>query len=225
MQYQCGGSILGVELAFKYGWCINLGGGFHHASATQGGGFCVYADITMAIQYIRIGLKNESRRKCRVLIIDLDAHQGNGHERDARDFFISDRDNLKILDGYNASIYPNDGYAKERIDYRMTLGYGCGDHFFIPHLNEWMDKAINQYKPQFILYNAGTDCLEHDPLGAMSITPQGIVERDEIVFTNARQNNIPILMVLSGGYQLNNARVIANSIQNLKRKNLLFMNK
>mmetsp|Transcript_665 Transcript_665/g.571 ORF Transcript_665/g.571 Transcript_665/m.571 type:complete len:225 (+) Transcript_665:28-702(+) len=222
MMYQVGGTILGVELAYKYGWCINLGGGFHHASATQGGGFCVYADITMAIQYIRVALRNTSARNCRVLIIDLDAHQGNGHERDAKDFFKNDR-NIRILDGYNASIYPGDNYAKERIDYRMTLGYGCHDTFFIPSLNQWMDKAMNEYNPEFIVYNAGTDCLEHDPLGAMSISPDGIVERDEIVFTHARQNNIPILMVLSGGYQLNNARVIANSIQNLKRKNLLDM--
>ena len=105
MMYQVGGSILGVELAYRYGWCINLGGGFHHASATRGGGFCVYADITMAIQYIRVALRNQSHRNCRVLIIDLDAHQGNGHERDARDFFENDS-NIRILDGFNGGIYP-----------------------------------------------------------------------------------------------------------------------
>ena len=222
MMYQCGGSILGVELAYKYGWAINLGGGFHHASSSQGGGFCVYADITMAIQYIRSALKNKSQRNCRVLIIDLDAHQGNGHERDCRDFFKQD-ENLKVLDGFNAAIYPNDKYAKERIDYKMTLGYGCGDEYFLNALNQWMDKAINQFKPEFIVYNAGTDCLVNDPLGAMSITANGIIERDEIIFRNARENNIPVLMVLSGGYQLNNARVIADSIQNLKRKHMLVM--
>jgi len=224
MMYQTGGTILGVEFADKYGWAINLGGGFHHASSSQGSGFCVYADITMAIQYIRKSLRNKANRNMRVLIVDLDAHQGNGHERDVKDFFQNDN-NIKVLDAFNASIFPGDTYAKQAIDYKMTLGYGCGDQYYLPKLNEWLDRAMDEFRPQFIVYNAGTDCLKGDPLGAMSITSDGIRERDEIVFKQAREKKIPVLMVLSGGYQLNNARVIASSIQNLKAKGLLQMNR
>eukprot|EP01084_Bolivina_argentea_P089542 161561_1 len=137
MMYQCGGSILGVEFAHRYGWSINLGGGFHHASSTQGGGFCVYADITMIVKYIRTALKDIQMRDCRVLIVDLDAHQGNGYERDCKDFFVNDG-NLRVLDGYNAQIYPGDHYAKSAIDYKMTLGIGCSTEFFMNKLHTFL---------------------------------------------------------------------------------------
>ena len=158
-----------------------------------------------------------------MLIVDLDAHQGNGHGRDKKDFFRGD-DNLKILDAYNCHIYPGDVYAQQAIDYSMTLFPGCSTEHFIEALNQYMQQAMDEFNPQFIIYNAGTDCLIGDPLGAMNISPEGIVQRDEIVFKAARQSNTPILMVLSGGYQLNNARCIADSIQNLKQTGLLVMN-
>merc|ERR1712176_355479 len=198
MTYQSGGSILAIEFAHKYGWCINLGGGFHHASATQGSGFCVYADITLAIQYIRMSLRDISQRKCRILIVDLDAHQGNGHERDCKDLFANDRD-IRILDGYNCRIYPGDIYAEQRIDYAMRLNIGCNTEHFIQELNKYLTQAMNEFHPQFIIYNAGTDCLIGDPLGAMNISEEGIIQRDEIVFNCARKGNIPIAMMLSGG--------------------------
>jgi len=105
MKYQTGGTILAGELALEHGWAINLGGGFHHASKGDGGGFCVFADITMCIYNLR---QNFNINK--VLIVDLDAHQGNGHERD----FIEDK-NTYIFDIYNRRIYPGDEFAKEGI--------------------------------------------------------------------------------------------------------------
>lgn len=81
-----------------------------------------------------------------------------------------------------------------------------------------MKKSIESFKPEFILYNAGTDVIEGDPLGQCSITPEGIIKRDQIVFELAIQKDIPIVMVLSGGYQLSNAAVIADSIENLIEK-------
>lgn len=80
------------------GWAVNLSGGFHHASTSQGGGFCIYPDITMIVHYLRT-----RKDKKRIMIIDLDAHQGNGHERDA----IGDED-VYIVDFYNHKVYPQD---------------------------------------------------------------------------------------------------------------------
>ncbi|KAE8815429.1 histone deacetylase 2 [Hordeum vulgare] len=108
---QVGGSILSAKLALERGWAINVGGGFHHCSAEEGGGFCAYADISLCIQFAFVRL-NISR----VMIIDLDAHQGNGYEKD----FANDG-RVYILDMYNAGIYPFDYAAKRYIDQKIEL--------------------------------------------------------------------------------------------------------
>ena len=98
MQLALKGSIDAACLALKHGWAINLAGGYHHAHCQGGGGFCIYPDITFIVHYIR---KWHGIR--RVMIVDLDAHQGNGHEID----FIND-DDVCIVDAYNPYIYPGD---------------------------------------------------------------------------------------------------------------------
>uniref|UniRef100_A0A0E0PZD7 Histone deacetylase domain-containing protein n=1 Tax=Oryza rufipogon TaxID=4529 RepID=A0A0E0PZD7_ORYRU len=172
---QVGGSILSAKLALERGWAINVGGGFHHCSAEQGGGFCAYADISLCIQFAFVRL-NISR----VMIIDLDAHQGNGHEKD----FANDEDYLDQLD-------------------------------------KALKVAESRFQPQLIVYNAGTDILDGDPLGRLKISPQGVVIRDEKVFKFAKDQSIPLLMLTSGGYMKSSARVIADSIINLSNKNLI----
>lgn len=92
------GTILAAAAAVKLKWAINLAGGYHHASCTNGGGFCIYPDITLAVHYLQTRLSIK-----RVMIIDLDAHQGNGHERDHLN-----REDIFIVDAYNHSIYPGD---------------------------------------------------------------------------------------------------------------------
>jgi histone deacetylase 11 len=81
--------------------------------------------------------------------------------------------------------------------------------------------GFKDFNPDFIVYNAGTDILTGDPLTGLNITEAGIVKRDEYIFGLAQQYEVPILMLLSGGYQTTNARVIANSIENLKAKSLI----
>ena len=84
-------------------WAINIGGGFHHCSGEMGGGFCAFADISIALTFL---FENDPK-VTKAMIVDLDAHQGNGHERD----FMAD-DRVYILDVYNKDIYPRDSYAK-----------------------------------------------------------------------------------------------------------------
>ncbi|XP_042896168.1 histone deacetylase 11 isoform X2 [Parasteatoda tepidariorum] len=211
-RYHTGGTILAGKLAFERGWALNLGGGFHHCSADQGGGFCAYADITLCIKF----LFEHYRHIYKVLIVDLDAHQGNGHERD----FIGD-DRVYIMDVYNRGIYPHDEYAKGAIRKKVELRHMTEDDEYLDKVSSNLESAIEEFSPQFVIYNAGTDVLKGDPLGNLSITPQGIITRDEIVFKAARQRKIPIVFVTSGGYQKCTAKIIANSIINLKEKNLL----
>ncbi|XP_065059415.1 histone deacetylase 11-like [Rhopilema esculentum] len=212
LRLQTGGTILGAKLAIENGWSINIGGGFHHCSGSSGGGFCAYADISLAIKFM---FRNFPHIKT-AMIIDLDAHQGNGHERD-----FKDDDRVYILDAYNNHIYPGDTAAKRGINREVKLKFNTGDELYNSLIKSNIEAALAEFKPDFILYNAGTDILDGDPLGMLSISHQGIIERDEIVFRLARKMDIPILMVTSGGYQKCTARVIADSILNLKAKGLL----
>ncbi|ESP04563.1 hypothetical protein LOTGIDRAFT_237312 [Lottia gigantea] len=211
-RYQTGGTILAGKLALDRGWCINIGGGFHHCSAERGGGFCAYADITLSIKFLFEKVEGVSK----VMIVDLDAHQGNGHERD----FMNDN-RVYIMDVYNRGIYPHDGFAKRAIKRKIELQHFTDDDVYLDLVRRHIEGALNEFKPDIIVYNAGTDILDGDPLGNLSITPQGIIERDQIVFQKARTRGIPIFMVTSGGYLKQTARIIADSILNLKTLGLI----
>ncbi|XP_005100022.1 histone deacetylase 11 isoform X2 [Aplysia californica] len=211
-RFQTSGTIMAGRLALDRGWAINIGGGFHHCSAERGGGFCAYADITLAIKFAFEKVESVAK----VMIIDLDAHQGNGHERD----FMNDQ-RVYILDVYNRGIYPHDGFAKRAIKRKVELGHFTDDETYLTLIRRHVDGALNEFEPDLVVYNAGTDILEGDPLGNLSITAQGVIERDQIVFQKCRTRGIPIFMVTSGGYQRETARIVADSILNLKNLGLI----
>ncbi|KAG4944459.1 hypothetical protein JHK82_048606 [Glycine max] len=235
---QVGGTILAAKLAKERGWAINMGGGFHHCSAQKGGGFCAYADISLCIHFAFVRL-NISR----VMIIDLDAHQGNGHEMDFAydsmskkifaqvfdflsfsaftngDFVMAGR--VYILDMYNPGIYPLDYEARNYINQKVEVKSGTVTEEYLQKLDEALEVAGHRFNPELVIYNAGTDILEGDPLGRLEISPEGITLRDEKVFRFAREKNIPIVMLTSGGYMKSSAGVIADSIVNLSKKCLI----
>ncbi|CAO2818045.1 unnamed protein product [Amaranthus hypochondriacus] len=210
---QVGGSVLASKLAKDRGWAINVGGGFHHCSAEKGSGFCAFADISLSIHFAFVRL-NISR----VMIIDLDAHQGNGHEID----FAKDR-RVYILDMFNSEVYPLDFNARRHIHQKVELLSGTTTDVYLKKLDEALEVAGRMFNPELIVYNAGTDVLDGDPLGCLRISPDGIIKRDEKVFTFARSKGVPILMLTSGGYMKSSARVIADSIINLSTKRLIEM--
>ncbi|XP_039216963.1 histone deacetylase 11 isoform X2 [Crotalus tigris] len=212
LRTQTGGTIMAGKLAIERGWAVNVGGGFHHCSSDRGGGFCAYADITLTIKFLFERVEGVSR----ATIIDLDAHQGNGHERD----FLEDR-RVYIMDVYNRYIYPGDGLAKRAIKRRVELDWGTEDTEYLQKVKTHVEGALNEMRPDIIIYNAGTDILDGDPLGGLAISPEGIIKRDEIVFRAARKHRIPILMVTSGGYQKRTARIIADSLLNLHHLGLI----
>ncbi|NWY67880.1 HDA11 deacetylase, partial [Erithacus rubecula] len=212
LRTQTGGTIMAGKLAVDRGWAINVGGGFHHCSSDKGGGFCAYADITLAIKFLFERVQGVSR----ATIIDLDAHQGNGHERD-----FMDDPRVYIMDAYNRYIYPGDGFAKRAIKRKVELEWGTEDAEYLQKVHTHVEGALNEFKPDILVYNAGTDVLDGDPLGGLAISPQGIVKRDEVVFRAARSRGVPVLMVTSGGYQKRTARIIADSILNLHSLGLL----
>ena len=208
MRYATGGSLLGAKLALENGWAINLSGGYHHAKSASGGGFCVFSDIALAVAKVW-----EKDPTLKVLIIDLDVHQGNGYasifKNDPRVF---------ILDIYNSYIYPQDHVASAYIDYGATLIPNTKDDEYLEIVDKQVGRAITACDPDLIIYNAGTDIYKKDLLGGLSVSREGIIKRDEIVFKNARQKDKPILMLPSGGYHQDSANIIGKSIENLLKK-------
>ena len=209
MRYATGGTILGAQLALENGLAINLSGGYHHAKANSGEGFCVFADISIAMA--TLWQKNPTLK---IMIIDLDAHQGNGHESIAKN-----DPRVTIFDIYNKDVYPNDKAAQKYITFNYPVRSHINDAEYLELLHDELPKALKAAKPDLIIYNAGTDIYEDDPLGRMGVTAQGIIERDSYVITHARACGIPTLMVLSGGYTKKSADIIGKSIENIIKKN------
>ncbi|KAL4424507.1 hypothetical protein ABPG77_006816 [Micractinium sp. CCAP 211/92] len=209
MATMAGGSMLGAALAMERGWAINLGGGMHHASYNDGGGWCPYSDITLALRRLRATSGGALRR---VLVVDLDVHQGNGMERDK--LAAGDQD-LYILDAYNRRAYPWDAEAKQAIDQRVELEPGTRDEEYLAGVAGALGRAFADFSPELLIYNAGTDILDGDPLGRLCVSEAGVVERDRLVWAAAAQHRVPILMLLSGGYTRASTPVIAHSIQAL----------
>ena len=205
MKLATGGTMRAAELALEYGWAINMSGGYHHAKAESGGGFCFFADIPIAVH--RLWQRNASLR---VLVIDLDAHQGNGIES----VFKNDK-RTAVLDVYNKDIYPLDDEAKSYIKFNFPLRSNTGDEEYLSIIKTAVPDAIDRFHPGFIFYNAGTDILAGDPLGNLNVSEQGIIKRDEIVMRSALERKIPAVMVLSGGYTKQSGQIIGKSIVNI----------
>ncbi|KAI3990380.1 hypothetical protein MKX01_006967 [Papaver californicum] len=150
------------------------------------------------------------------MIIDLDAHQGNGHEMD-----FGNDNRVYILDMYNPDIYPFDFKARTYIDQSVQVQSGTPTELYLEQLDKALEVAGNNFVPELVVYNAGTDILDGDSLEQLKVSPDGIASRDEKVFRFAKEKNIPLVMLTSGGYMKSSAKVIADSLTNLSTKGLI----
>ena len=181
-----GGTVLATKLALNYGIACNTAGGSHHATSNEGAGFCVFNDVAVAAKYLTTrGLAN------RILIIDLDVHQGNGNSE------IFKNDNQV----FTFSMHAKDNYpAKKSVsDLDIELEENLEDREYIDILKKNL-KYLNQEEFDFVFYIAGVDIHYNDRLGKLKISDNGIFERDELVIDNFFSNKIPICGVLGGGY-------------------------
>ena len=201
------GTVYAAKLALKSGWAINIGGGFHHARFDGGGGFCFFNDYAIATYHLR-----QTTPNLKILYVDLDAHLGDGVIS-----FAKDTENFYILDMYNAFTKLDDEYRiKTDVDKRFTLiglqSY-TADKTYLGLLRDHLPKIIDSIEPDIIYYNGGSDVLVGDPLGYLSISPAGLIERDLLVFGEAKKRKIPIMMCLSGGYGKENYLHVINSLE------------
>jgi acetoin utilization deacetylase AcuC-like enzyme len=181
------GTILGAEKAFETKVAFNIAGGTHHAYSNRGEAFCLLNDQAIASQY----LLNKKLAK-KILIIDLDVHQGNGTAE-----IFQKNANVFTFSTHGKSNYP---FKKETSDLDIAFEDNTTDEDFLKTISTIIPKLIEQQKPEFIFYLAGVDILASDKLGKLGCTIEGCKRRDEIVFKNCNQYEIPVQVSMGGGY-------------------------
>ena len=181
------GTILGCSMALENKVSFNIAGGTHHAFSDRGEAFCMLNDQAIAAQY----LLNHNLSK-RILIVDLDVHQGNGTAE-----IFTNNDKVFTFSMHGKTNYP---FKKEISDLDIALENGTNDAIFLSILHETLPRLIHSHKPDFIFYLAGVDILETDKLGKLSCTIHGCKKRDEFVFSMCKQFEIPVQVSMGGGY-------------------------
>ena len=180
------GTIETALFALKYGVGMNIAGGTHHAFSNKAEAFCLLNDQSIAANFL---INNKFCK--RILILDLDVHQGNGNS----EIFQNDK-NVLTFSMHCASNYPA---KKSKSDIDIELTDNMEDNEYLDILNENL-KKLNQSKYDFVFYIAGVDIHHNDRLGKLKITDEGINKRDQIVIENFYSKNIPLCGVLGGGY-------------------------
>tara|TARA_Y100001958_G_C21140647_1_gene479452 strand:+ start:171 stop:1064 length:894 start_codon:yes stop_codon:yes gene_type:complete len=184
--FATGGTVLASKLAINYGVACNTAGGSHHANFGEGAGFCVFNDVAVATRY----LQNKGYAR-RILIVDLDVHQGNG----TADIFKNDN-SVFTFSMHCKSNYPA---RKSQSDLDVELEDNLEDKEYIELLKKYL-MYLNQENFDFIFYIAGVDIHFNDRLGKLKISDEGIKTRDQIVINNFFNKRIPLCGVLGGGY-------------------------
>jgi acetoin utilization deacetylase AcuC-like enzyme len=173
--------------ALEYGISMNIAGGTHHAFADKGEGFCLLNDVAVASYYL---LENQLVNK--ILVVDLDVHQGNGTA-------VIFKDERRV---FTFSMHGKENYPlkKEASDLDIELPTNCGDEYYLSLLYENLPRLIEREKPQFIFYISGVDILASDKLGKLNISMEACRRRDEFVFEQAIKYKISVVVVMGGGY-------------------------
>ncbi|MEY4216053.1 MAG: hypothetical protein RLZZ68_509 [Bacteroidota bacterium] len=173
--------------ALNHGVGLNVAGGTHHAFAERGEGFCLLNDMAVAANFL---LKNKHCRK--ILIIDLDVHQGNGTAK-----LMENNPQVFTFSMHGRTNYP---FHKERSDLDVELENGTTGETYLALLTEHLPKVIDSFKPDFAFYLAGVDILNTDKFGRLEVSLADCKQRDEFVFKTLKNLEIPVAVALGGGY-------------------------
>jgi acetoin utilization deacetylase AcuC-like enzyme len=182
-----GGSVQAAVHALAHGIGMNIAGGTHHAFTDRGEGFCLLNDLAITANYLL-----ENQLATRVLIVDLDVHQGNGTAQ-----IFKGRADVFTFSMHGEKNYP---HRKEQSNCDIALPDKTGDLAYLSILNESLPRIVDQFAPDFILYQCGVDVLESDQLGRMSLTLDGVKQRDKTVLSLAKKHQIPMTCCMGGGY-------------------------
>ena len=197
------GTIEGCHYALENGIAMNIAGGTHHAYQGHGEAFCLFNDQAIGAMYLlneyggRLNampkqVRNDKALIKKILIVDLDVHQGNGTAA-----IFQDNPSVFTFSMHGATNYP---FRKEKSDLDIDMPDKSNDEAYLSALKRTLPKLIRQEKPDFIFYLSGVDILESDKLGKLSCSIEGCKERDRFVLQICKDNNIPVQVSMGGGY-------------------------
>ncbi len=191
-----GGTVLAAQSAMRDGFGCNIGGGFHHAHANHGEGFCAIHDVAVAIR--RLQSDGWIRR---AMVVDTDVHHGNGTAA----IFAKD-DSVFTLSIHQLNNYPA---YKPPSNVDLDMEDRVEDQEYLETLLPAVSRAVKTFAPDMLFYVGGADPYYDDQLGGLSLTFDGLQARDRGVFEEARRRSVPVVTVLAGGY----ARRVEDTVQ------------
>ncbi len=202
-----GGTVKAVELALAGGLGMNCGGGSHHARADRGAGFCLVNDLALAARRAQ-----KERGVKKVMIVDLDVHQGDG----TASIFRGDR-SVFTFSVHQSDVYPA---KKEKSCLDLALPAGSGGAAYLRALRRALPKTMARFRPGLVIYLAGADVCRGDLLGGLALSPEDLRRRDACIAGLCRERRIPLALTLGGGYRkktYDTARLHAGTILTVLR--------
>ncbi|PZX55401.1 acetoin utilization deacetylase AcuC-like enzyme [Algoriphagus ratkowskyi] len=189
------GSVQAAIYALRHGIAMNIAGGTHHAYADRGEGFCLLNDIAITAKYL---IQNHLAIK--ILVVDLDVHQGNGTAR-----IFEDTPQVFTFSMHGEKNYP---MRKEVSDLDCAVPDGTGDEVYLNLLQVQLEIILKKFSPDFLIYQCGVDVLESDKLGRLAMSVAGVKKRDAIVLNLAKSLNVPIMCCMGGGYSTSVGKIV-----------------
>lgn len=184
---EVGGTMLAARLAMEYGLACSTAGGTHHAFPSHGSGFCMLNDLAVTAKDMI-----DSQVVDKILIVDLDVHQGDGTA-----FIFKDNDCIFTFSMHCEKNFP---LRKQQNDLDVGLDCGLNDEQYLRVVMDYLPWLMDTFKPDLILYDAGVDPHQDDVLGKLCLTDQGLLDRDVAVIEMALNRGIPCATVIGGGY-------------------------
>ena len=189
------GTIECAKYAFEHGISMNVAGGTHHSFTDRGEGFCLLNDIGIAANYLM-----DNALAAKILVVDLDVHQGNGTAQ-----IFRNEPRVFTFSMHGAKNYP---HRKEQSDLDIGLPDKTEDAFYLTTLKNTLPKLLEQVQPDFIFYLSGVDVLASDKLGRLSMSMAGCKERDRFVLETCKKNKLPVAVSMGGGYSHRIAHIV-----------------
>ncbi len=182
------GTIVTCRIALEDRVCMHIGGGFHHAFADHGEGFCYVNDIAVGVRKMQ-----QEKRIERAAVIDCDLHQGNGTAR-----IFQDDESVFTFSIHQEHLYP----IKEQSNLDIGLDDETSDGEYLRRLGEAVPAILDGHRPDLVVYVAGADPYRYDQLGTLRLTKRGLAMRDRLVIEGCHRRGIPLAVVTAGGYAL-----------------------